>query len=189
MGHTCKASSVQWKISRMRSSNRPRVSGDTEPLGLPCPWKHIRVRPTGMRAWLADVLLARRRVESPPRLASPRPQACRPSALSGASFGPAGPFEPPMDSLRETSGSSRADRRTCRTARGERPGGRTGGTRGHGRSAGCPIPAGHMAFRQVAGIRRSTISAHQEQPAGIASSLKLYAGLCTAAVSPLPTRM
>jgi len=143
-------------------------------------------RYAGLACGRASCETSGREPSSPP---PPRPQACRPSALSGAPFGPAGPFEPPMDSLRETSGPSRADRRTCRTARGERPGGRTGGTRGHGRSAGCPIPAGHMAFRQVAGIRRSTISAHQEQPAGIASSLKLYAGLCTAAVSPLPTRM
>ena len=42
---------------------------------------------------------------------------------------------------------------------------------------------------QAAGIRRSTISAHQEHPAGIASSSKLYSGWWTGAVSPLPTRM
>ena len=41
----------------------------------------------------------------------------------------------------------------------------------------------------AAGIRFSTTSAHQLQPAGIASSLKLYFGWCTAAVSPLPTKM
>ena len=45
------------------------------------------------------------------------------------------------------------------------------------------------AMAQAAGIRCSTISAHQEQPAGIASSSKSYAGWCTFAVSPLPTRM
>ncbi|SNR61062.1 DUF2934 domain-containing protein [Puniceibacterium sediminis] len=33
-----------------------------------------------------------------------------------------------------------------------------------------------VACTQAAGIRRSTISAHQLQPAGIASSLKLYSG-------------
>ena len=42
---------------------------------------------------------------------------------------------------------------------------------------------------QAAGIRRSTISAHQEQPAGIASSLKLYCGVWTLGPSPLPTRI
>ncbi len=42
---------------------------------------------------------------------------------------------------------------------------------------------------QAAGSRRSTISAHQLQPAGMASSLKLYSGWWTEAPSPLPTRI
>ena len=42
---------------------------------------------------------------------------------------------------------------------------------------------------QAAGIRSSTIPAHQLQPAGMASSSKLYSGWCTDAVSPLPTRI
>jgi len=51
--------------------------------------------------------------------------------------------------------------------------------------------AGAIALfpHQAVGIRRSTTSAHQLQPAGMASSLKLYSGWWTIAVSPLPIRI
>ncbi len=97
-------------------------------------------------------------------------------------------------------GPPQADRRAGRVRRNcslprPRPRRRPATTAWSARSSGsatasiCPDRGGPERRSQAAGIRRSTISAHHEQPAGIASSLKLYSGWCTIAVSPLPTRI